>query len=71
MQHSSLYTNVKQRESKELHYMKDGLTELTVICVMAGEWKEANCLTAVCWNQSQQAEITVVKRVITKRWNKH
>jgi hypothetical protein len=39
--------------------MKDGLKDLTVICITAGEWKEANCLTAICWNQSKQAEITV------------
>jgi hypothetical protein len=39
--------------------MKDGMMELTVTCITAGEWKEANCLTAFCWNQSQQAEIIV------------
>jgi len=36
--------------------MKDDLTELTVICITAGEWKEAKCLTAICWKQSQQAK---------------
>jgi hypothetical protein len=42
------------------HFMEDGLTELTVIFITAGKWKEAtNCLTAICWNKSQQAEITV------------
>jgi len=69
MQNSTLYTRVKKHESNEPHFMKDGLTGLTVICVTVGEWKEANCLTAICWNQSQQVEITVQKWAITKHWN--
>jgi hypothetical protein len=59
MQNSNLYTRVKKYESNKPHFMKEGLMELTVICITAGEWKEANCLTAICWNQSQQAVITV------------
>ena len=59
MQNSTLYTKVKDHESNEPHFMKDGLTEFTVICITAGGWKEANCLTAICWNQSQEAEITI------------
>lgn len=59
MQNSTLYNRVKKHESNEPHFMKEGLMGLIVICIPAEEWKEANCLTAICWNQSQQAEISV------------
>jgi len=58
---------------KGLDLWEVNLTELTVICAMAGEWEEPKCqpcgLIPVCWKQSQKVKISVLKSMIMRDWN--